>query len=507
MRYLLGVDLGSGSIRAVIHALDGTQVAMASRPTEKVAPDATMPGQIVWPHDRIWANGCAAIREALGKMPKGGRIEAVAVACLGMDGLPLDADGRELYPFISWHDTRTVPQLEAWERSFGAKRQFLATGNQLYAFNTAFRLQWMAEHEPELLARADKWVLIGDYFNFKLCGRLATDYSMACCTLLFDARTCDWSPEIIEAAGIDRRLLCEPLPSGTLLGAVTAEAAKTSGLPAGTPVVLGGHDYLCGVLPVGGHKPGTIVNVAGTWDVVQTTVAKFDPDEALVGRGLTVESHVAPGAYSVFGAAVGGAVLDWYRQEFGLAYGADQQSWDAAQTSALDRDPAGLLFLPHITGANCPDLDPFAAGALIGLRSWHTKSDILAAICQGLAFQNAAIVQSLEGCGMQAERFVLVGGGARNSASVQSRADVLGRAIELCPIDETTALGAAMLAGLGAGFFPSLEHAFEAVRKPGTIVAPRPRQSATLRSWLPIYSDLYRLLQPAHHALGKPRPA
>lgn len=498
-RYLLGVDLGSGSIRAAAYGLDGSPVAIASRPTEKVTPDPSRPDEIVWPHDRIWNNGCAAIREVVSQLPAGSRIEAIAVACLGMDGVPLDMDGQELYPFISWHDGRTAGLSEKWQRDFGDDRQFFATGNKIYTFNTAFRLQWMARHEPAILAKTHKWVLIGDYFNFKLCGRLATDYSMANCTLLFDPRSRQWSPEILDAAGIDAGLLCDPLPAGTLLGGVSGQAAAATGLPEGTPVVLGAHDYLCGVLPVGGHQPGTIVNVAGTWDIVQAVATDFAPDEKMAGKGLTYECHAATDLYAVHGGAISGGVLDWYRSQFGQAY--DSGNWDAAQTEALARAPDGLLFLPHIAGASCPELDPHGAGALVGLRSTHTKADILAAVCRGLAFQNAAIVQTLEDSGVTAERFVAVGGGVRLKAAAQTRADVLGRPIEISPLEETTALGAAMVAGVGAGIYANFDQAYQAVRRPGIVIDPDPKASTAFARYMPRYAELYALLRPTHHDL------
>ncbi len=498
-RYLLGVDLGSSSIRAAIYGLDGTPLAIASRPTEKSLPDPSRPGEIVWPHERIWQNGREAIQEAVSRMPSDGRIEGIAVACLGMDGLPIDGEGNELYPFISWHDRRTVPQFEAWEAKFGERRQFLATGNQLYTFNTAFRLQWMAEHRPEILAKAHKWVLIGDYFNYKLCGRLATDYSMACSTLLFDPHQKRWSSEVTRAAGIDENLLCDPHPSGTVLGGVSREASVATGLPEGTPVILGAHDYLCGVLPVGGHRPGTIVNVAGTWDVVQATTSVFEPSLDMVGRGLNYECHAAPGEYSILGAAIGGAVLDWYKAEFGNGEkGAD---WEDTQSRAFKGGPNGLLFLPHLAGANCPDFDPGSAGALIGLRSSHTRADVLAAIFQGVAFQNSAIVQTLEACGVRADRLVLVGGGGRNRDAVRTRANVLGRAIETSPLEEATALGAAMLAGVGTGLYASLDDACERVHRTGEVVKPDPVAAAGFRKYMPHYLGLYSALRSTNRAL------
>jgi xylulokinase len=148
-----------------------------------------------------------------------------------------------------------------WQEHIGAEKVFSIGGNTLWRFSTALRLLWMAEHEPDILARTDKWLLIEDFLNFMLCGRKATDYTMASCTLLFDQRKLDWSAEILALAGIERRLLCDAYPSGTLLGEVSATAAAATGLPVGTPVILGGHDYLCGALPVGAFKPGAVLDL------------------------------------------------------------------------------------------------------------------------------------------------------------------------------------------------------------------------------------------------------
>ena len=148
----------------------------------------------------------------------------------------------------------------------------------MWRFSTALRLLWMAEHEPEILKRTHKWLLIEDFVNFMLCGGDATDYTMASCTLLFDQRKLDWSDEMLGLSGIDRRLLPDAFPSGTVLGEVTPAAAAATGLAVGTPVVLGGHDYLCGALPVGAIKPGVILDVSGTWEIVLASIADAGAD-------------------------------------------------------------------------------------------------------------------------------------------------------------------------------------------------------------------------------------
>jgi len=274
MDYLLGVDLGSTSLKAVIYDLQGNAVASGSRLTERFHPSAEHPEWTVWQPEQIWGGAAAAIRDASGALDDPRQIKAVAVTGMGMDGLPVDENGQWLYPFISWHDPRTAPHLKWWQENIGAERVFSIGGNPLWPINSALRILWMAEHEPGILARTDKWLLIEDFLNFMLSGRRATDYSMASCTLLFDQRKLDWSEELLEASGIDRRLMCDAYPSGTVLGEVGATAAQATGLPQGTPVVLGGHDHLCGGLPVGAFRPGVVLDVTGTWEIVETATAK-----------------------------------------------------------------------------------------------------------------------------------------------------------------------------------------------------------------------------------------
>ena len=211
----MGIDLGSTSLKAVAYDLSGRQIASGSRPTLRFHPDPQHPEWTVWQPEQIWNDTAAAIREAVGQLHDARQIRAVAVTGMGMDGLPVAADGQWLYPLISWLDPRTAPQLAWWQEHVGLERTFAIGGNPVWPINSALRMLWMFEHEPQVMERADKWLLIEDFVNFMLCGRQVTDPSMASCTLLFDQSKRDWSDELLKASGIPRRLLCDVLPSGT----------------------------------------------------------------------------------------------------------------------------------------------------------------------------------------------------------------------------------------------------------------------------------------------------
>ena len=510
MDYLAGIDLGSTSLKCMIYDLSGNVVASGSRPTERYNPYPDHPEWTVWQPEQIWGGTASAMREAVSKLDDPRHIKAVAVTGMGMDGVPIDEQGNCLYPFISWHDPRTEAQLQWWEKNIGADNTFRIGGNTLWRFNTALRLLWMAEHEPGILARADKWLLIEDFLNFMLCRRRATDYTMASCTLLFDQRKRDWSGEILSQTGIEHRLLCDAYPSGTPLGEVTKEASEATGLPVGTPVVLGGHDYLCGALPVGAFSPGVVLDVTGTWEIVLTTIPEPVLTPEVQRLGVTVETHVARDTYAVWGGAVASDMLEWYRKEYGLVSQKQAKNevgrvdWESLMEEA-STSPAGargVMFLPHMSAAGCPVVDTRSMGAFVGLSNFVQRGDMLRAIIEGLDYQVLDIVAALKSSlAINPGKLIAVGGATRNHFWMQNKADVLGLPIEVPEVEEATPLGAAILAGIGIGLYRDEQDAFEQVYKPGKTYQPDTQLAAKYGEWYQIYKQLYPALKPVSHQL------
>ncbi len=509
MSYLVGIDLGSTSLKAIVYDLQGRAVASGSRPTERHHPNPGHPEWTVWQPDEIWGGAAAACRDAVAQLDDPGLIRGVAVTGMGMDGVPMDENDDWLYPFISWLCPRTMPQVDWWEKNIGADKSFSVGGNMLWSFSTAFRVLWMAEHEPEILARTRRWVLIEDFVNHKLCGRFATDYSMASSTLLFDLKKRTWSDEMLGLAGIDRGLWCDPHPSGTVLGEIHDAAAEATGLPAGTPVVLGGHDFLCGALPVGAYRPGVLLDVTGTWEVLMTTTAAPVLTPEVQQAGVTVEAHVARDLYGPWGGAVASEMLEWYRKQYGGAFGQggggeEEAGWDLLMNEAAASPPGaqGVLFLPHMSGSGCPVVDAKSRGAFVGLHGSATRGDLLRAVVEGLNYQFVDIVNMMDASmDTRFDEFVVVGGGVKNAFWMQNKADVLGRPIKVSTVDEATPLGAAILAGIGVGLYKDEQDAFEHVRQPGKIIEPNTEAHKVYRERFETYKRLYPTLHDINHGL------
>jgi xylulokinase len=504
MAYLIGIDIGSTSLKAIIYDLQGNAVAQASRPTELFHPDSEHPDWAIWKPQQIWGGVCESLQEALGQIDDPAQVKGVAVTGMGMDGVPVDKEGNWLYPFISWHCPRTEPQYNWWLDHIGPEKQFAIGGNQIWQFNTALRLLWMREHEPEILAKTDKWLLIEDFVSFMLCGTYGTDHSMASTTLLFDQRNRVWSEELIAISGVDRKLLCDPQPSGTPLGKVHAQAAQATGLAAGTPVVLGGHDYCCGTLGVGAFQPGVVLDVTGTWEIVVTALSEPVLTDEVREMSIPVHSHVAsPDTWSIMASVVAADMLEWFRTQFGFeekqASAKDNgDDWDHLMKLAEASPPGanGVMFLPHMSGSHCPIVDPQSMGAFVGLRNVVTKGDMLRAMIEGLDYQFIQIIRGLEkSLGVKPEKFVAIGGATKNKFWMQNKADMIGKPIEVPQIEEPTPLGAAILAGIGVGLYRDVQDAYEKVTKPGTVYQPNQDLTKKYQQWFHAFEDMYPSLK------------
>jgi xylulokinase len=509
MSYLAGIDLGSTSLKVVIYDLNGRAVAQASRPTELVHPDPAHPDWAIWRPEQIWAGVADSLRESLSRLDDSSRIKAVAVTGMGMDGLPIDRAGNWLYPLISWHCPRTIPQQQWWLENVGAEKQFAIGGNPVWPSNPVLRMMWLREHEPDIYRQIDKWLLIEDFINYMLCGVQATDFSMASCTLLFDQTRRDYSEELLRVSGIDRALLCDVKPSGTVIGAVHRAAAEATGLAPRTPVVLGGHDFLCGALPVGAFRPGVVLNVAGTWEMMVTALDCPVLKPEVGAMGGWIDSHVARGKYAAIGCVVAADMLEWFRKQFCLEeaqqVGSDGGTdWNSlmALAQATPAGAGGVMFLPHMSGSTVPVIDPSSMGAFIGLRNVATKGHLLRAMIEGLDFQFRQMIDAFgAGLGIVADSFVSVGGGANNAFWMQTKADVMGKPFETPEIEEATPLGAAILAGIGVGLFRDEQEAFDRVYRPGRVFEPDLKLSALYTERYEIFKQLYPALKEIHTRL------
>jgi xylulokinase len=485
--YLLGIDLGTTTGRAAIFTLDGTEVSAAYRemPVQYPRPLWAQVDPEEW-----WDGITRVVREAIAKAG----IPPSRIAAIGLSGLMhapvlLDGDGRPVAPAMLWMDQRCGPQVEALRRDYAA-----------HGINTPFgvttgvsapKLRWIAEAQPDVMARARVIVLPKDFIRYRLTDALGTDPSDAGGTGLFDRERGDWAWEMVRLTGTPRELMPKVDPSVALAGRVTAEAAQATGLAEGTPVAVGGADTLCTRLGVGILEPDEVCMYLGTaaW-ITQMGSPLRDGSRPLRGFGATSTT---------------GAALRWVRDLFASTPDESVAKWYETLTRpAAEVEPGaeGLLFLPHLMGERGPWPDPLAQGALVGLTLRHGRPDVVRAVLEGTAFQLRRLIEARMGDGSSGEARprsgVACGGAARSSLWMQVIADVTRLALRVPAVVEAGVLGAAMLGGAAVGLLELDSAPAQMVRIARTF-EPVPSIAARYDDLYDRYCRLDDLLMPWFH--------
>ncbi len=499
MSLLLGIDIGSTSIKSNIYDLKGKLVSGGSRPTVLSHPDKDHPSWSVWEPDVIWEAIKDSIKEALDKPGIKSEVASVAVTGFGMDGVPIDRNGKWLYPFISWHCPRTEEVSSRWSSEVGPDFIFSISGKQVMPIDTVYRILWIRENNPEILDKTFKWLLIEDYVNYLLCGAIATDYSMASCTSLFDQKSRKWSEELLKKAELDVSLLPEPLPAGTVLGNISTDVSNETGLPTTAKVVLGGHDYHCAALAVGAFVPETVMSINGTWEMILQSSALPMLEERVFNNGINVESHVAKDMYNIVAYSVSGLMYEWLNQtlcfeERHEAKNIESSVWEVIKkkASAVPVGSKGIFFAPYFSGAGSPHMDSKASGAFIGLTNDSDKGSIIRSVIEALNYQFRDMLDAFENAaGSSAEKIVATGGAAQNELWNQIKADVTGKLIEIPAVEEATPLGAAIISGIGAGVYKSEKEAFEQTYQLDHVCEPDLKNKDLYDDYYQVYKRLY----------------
>lgn len=488
MVVVLGIDVSTTAAKALLVDAHGNLLASASHPLMVSTPHPLWSEQN--PHD-WWDATCASIRQVFQETGVGSE-DVAAIGLTGqMHGLVLlDETGAVLRPAILWNDQRTGPQCDEIRRRLGS-RLIDITGNDALPGFTAPKILWVAQHEPELYARAAHILLPKDYVRYRLTGALAMDKADGSGTLLFDVHARDWSAEVLEALDIPSAWLPPTFEGPAVAGSVSREGAAATGLHEGIPVVAGGGDQAAGAVGMGAVSPGAMSITVGTSGVIFAATA----EPVIEPSGLLHSfCHAVPGLWHMMGVMLSAAgSLKWYRDTLAPGVSFSALTEEAARVSP---GSDGLLFLPYLTGERTPYPDPLARGAWVGLTVQHSRAHLTRALLEGVAFGLRDIFELLAAAGVPLPiEARIAGGGAKSDLWRQIIADVLALPLVTVNSTEGAAFGAALLAGVGAGFWPSVEVACQETIRPVTRTEPDPARVSTYAACYGVYKGLYPALR------------
>jgi xylulokinase len=507
-RSLIGVDVGSTHIKAALVTPEGGVIHVAHRVTET---HAVRGGGAFHRPSEMLASVSSAIAECVATAASsiGQKPVAIGIASMAESGVPIDRRRAPVGDILAWHDPRPERQAAWLERQIGAAQLFARTGLRPEPKCTLAKLLWLREQKAADFTRLRRWAGVAELVGLDLTGQLGTNASLACRTLAFDVTRRAWDAELLALASLTTDEMPTVLPLGQAVGGLTAAAAVRLGLPAGTPVVVAGHDHLAGAIGAGVTKVGDALDSMGSAEATMLVTAAPALTEEVRRGGFSTGCHAVDGlAYVAGGLQSSGALVEWFIETFlpedagengqrgvaGEAPGGNTRSERYARFAALleqaGAGPVEPIVLPYLRGRTAPHHDPSATLEIEGLRETHGMADLAAAVVDGAAYHVRWMLDELARITeTRLDRVKLTGGGARNRRWVTAKAALGPGRLEVVRTDEAAALGAALVAGVAGGVYASVADAlidaspFDRATVPATIRARY--DAAYVDRWLP----------------------
>jgi len=497
MESILAFDLGTTALKCALHDLQGNVIAKASQEYQLVTPDADAVEMEVETYWQAFKSALGKVLGEAGVAPSG--IKALGISAQGETLILVDKNGQPLRRAIVWLDNRAQKEAEELGDKFGHRHAYEITGQvKLVPTWPAAKVLWIRKHEPKTFAQAAKFLLIEDYFLYRLTGEYVCEGSLVTSTCYWNFRTRAWWSEMLQELGVSPSQLPAYRESGEVVGKLRPEVAAELGLSPDTVACTGALDQACGAIGVGNIQPGIFSENTGAALAICASVsqATLDPHDQ-----MPCHYHGLPGLYMLHTFTSGGIVMRWFRDEFaqmemavGKTSGIDAYDLLGAEAAKVPAGCEGLVMLPHLGGAMAPEANPTATGVFYGFTLRHGRSHFTRAIMEAVCFIVRRNIEVVEGMGVPVKEIRALGGGARSRIWKQIEADVTGRPVLTTANEEAATLGAAILAGKAVGLYTSVD---EAVKQ---MVQIKERFEPT-REHLPVYEDVFRTYIDLYNAL------
>ena len=496
--YILGVDYGTTATKIAIFDLEGNTVTSKTKEYQLITQT---PLEIEIDIETIWKAFQEGLKEALiASHLKPENIKALGISAQGETLVPISKDGKTLRNAIVWLDNRAEKEAKILNKEFDARKSYRITGQVKFVPTwPAAKILWLQKHEPDVFKQAYKYLLVEDYFIWKLTGSYVSEGSLLCSTCYWNITTKKWWTEMLDFIGITSDQLPEIREPGEKVAGILPQVAKELGLSPDTVVSTGALDQACGTIAVGNIKPGVFTeNIGGALAICATLEsATFDRR----GR-MPIHYHAIPDRYMAHTFTTGGMALRWFRDSFcqnEISVGAltKLNPYEIIDNEVNQIPPGceGLIMLPHLQGAMAPETNPKAKGVYFGFTLRHQKPHFARAIMEAIACIVRRNIEAVEDMGIKVNEIRAYGGGSRSDVWNQIVADLAKKPIITTKHDEDAAcLGAAMLAGVATGLFDNIEEATKRMVKIKRRIEPNRDNFRTYDTVYIKYVKLYESL-------------
>ena len=507
MALVLGIDAGTTSIKVVLFDDAGRALSSA---TEEYRLNTPFPDRVELDPRLYWTALQSAVRRTLSICSVSpSDIHALAISSQGETLIALDSAGQPLRNAIVWLDNRSGQEAADIEAHFGRDTVYMTTGSpEVVPTWAATKILWLKRHEADIFKKARRFLLLEDYLIYRLTGELIGDFALYTSSLLVDIVNYKPWDEMLSFIGISSDQLPPIVGSGYIVGPLTCDAAEELGLSERTLVVTAGMDQACGAVGSGNIAPGVVTETTGGSLNLLATIDEHSIDSA---RAVPIQCHILPDTYIALPwCQTAGMVLKWFRDGF-CAHEVDEairtggDAYDLLSDLAGTINPGcdGLIMLPHLAGAMCPEFDMNARGVFFGIDLSHGRAHFVRAIMESIAYMLRRNIESIREMGIDITEVRAMGGAANSAIWTGIKADVLHVPVVTMRSKEAACLGAAIVAGAATGVFGSIEDACNNIVRLNNRYMPKPENKDAYDSGYERYVRLYECLAnlfPRHDA-------
>jgi len=464
-KIVLVIDCGATNIRTIAVNEKGDLLESASV-ANNTKPDPNYPQYLIWDIYEIWDKLCQTTKQVISKIDKS-LIAGVTVTTFGVDGALVSSSGKILYPVISWACQRTAPIMDNIDKYIPLNKLYSINGLNTYSFNTINKLIWFNENHPEIIDKSKYFMFISSLLLFFLSGEFVTDHSMAGTSMLTDLSIQDFSDGILQAIHFNKLKFPPIAKAGEVIGKVTNQASRDTGIPGNTIVISAGHDTQFAIFGSGANMNEPILN-SGTWEILMARTKSVKNDETALKNGVTTEFDAIPGVYNTGIQWLGSGVLEWLKQQF-YQHEMNQCKDDAIYNIMINEakkiDSSEIQISTDFLNNN---------GSIQGIGLSTKREEIYLAALHSLAHKTKESLKILEEAGnFKSKSIICVGGGSKNILWNQIRANALNIPVKLIGRKETTVLGAALFVFAGAGVYSSAEEARKYINYKVNVIEPK----------------------------------
>jgi xylulokinase len=491
----MGLDIGQTGCKAVVFDTGGKLISSAYREYGTKIPQD---GWAELSSEEV-RDSCFSVMGEANRECSRDPVQGLGISCQGEAFTPVDNRGRFLANAMITFDTRATRIASSWGEQFGKKKLYTITGHTPHPMYSLFKLLWIRENRRGVFTNTWKFLCFEDLIQYLLGIEPCISWPLAGRTMMFNIFNHQWDDGILQAVGIKKQNLANPVPSGTICGTVSPDIAKILGFLDKVHVVTAGHDQAVGALGAGVISSGKAMYAIGTSENISPSFPEPVTGDELYKNNLCTYDHALRGLYTTCAFSLtGGNLLKWFRDEWGgeevlEAHKTGQDAYDLL-IKKIGKNPTKLMVLPYFTPTGTPYYDTDVSGAVLGLRLSTRRGEVLRALLEGVAFEMRLNLSILESSGIIVDELRAIGGGAKNRVLLQLKSDVLGKPITRVEVTEAACLGAAMLACSAVTEEPIESLAAQWV-KTGEMVRPDRDNAAIYAERFQLYKKMYPALR------------